>query len=422
MKQMIIFVMVISLTVTVGSTQAQEIRLLGHCDLGAAYGITVSGDYAYIAGVDGLYVISVVNSENPEEVGYCDTPGGAFGVAVSGDYAYVADTDCGLRIISIFDPENPEEAGYYDTPGIAAGVTVSGDYAYVADARSGLRVISVFDPENPEEVGYYDTDGEAQDVTVSGDYAYLAEGGVWNGETFVGSGLRIFDISDPEEPSELGHISGPSIDVTVSDDYAYVSTGRFLRVISVSDPENPEGVGYIRIPDMSRGVAVSGNYCYIGASVADEPNGLRVISVANPEYPEEVVFYITGGDAFNVFISDDLAYIADGRNGLLILDISDFMDSVEDDCPIANEYYLSQAYPNPFNPVTTLSYGLPVPTEVSVIVCDVSGRLVTTLVSGHQTVGQHNIVWNAQSIPTGVYLVKMEADAFSAVQKVVLVK
>ncbi|MDI6756244.1 MAG: hypothetical protein QME78_17875 [Thermodesulfobacteriota bacterium] len=79
-------------------------------------------------------------------VGYYDTPGYAYGVAVSGNYAYVADGGSGLRIINISDPATPTEAGFYDTPGYAMGVAVSGDYAYVADGDAGLRIYQGYGP------------------------------------------------------------------------------------------------------------------------------------------------------------------------------------------------------------------------------------------------------------------------------------
>ena len=49
----------------------------------------------------------------------------AYGVAVSGNYAYVADYGAGLRVVDVSNPANPVEVGYYDTPDCAIGVAVS---------------------------------------------------------------------------------------------------------------------------------------------------------------------------------------------------------------------------------------------------------------------------------------------------------
>ena len=58
----------------------------------------------------------------PTVTGFYDTLGVAWGVAISGNYAYVAIRDRGLRIINVADPAHPREAGFHDTPGLALGV------------------------------------------------------------------------------------------------------------------------------------------------------------------------------------------------------------------------------------------------------------------------------------------------------------
>ena len=90
---------------------------------------------------------------------------------------------------------------------------------------------------------------------------------------------------------------------------------------------------------------------------------------------------------------------------------------------VPDVYSLSQNFPNPFNSITKLSFGLPENSEVSISVFDISGRLVTTLVNGQLTAGNHVIAWNAQGKAAGLYLVKMETlGGFTAVRKVVLTK
>jgi len=90
----------------------------------------------------------ISNTRPPQKssVYYVDTTGIAFGVYVSGDYAYVADGNTGLAIISISNPTNPGTLVYEPTSGLARDVYVSGDYAYVADGTSGLAIISISDP------------------------------------------------------------------------------------------------------------------------------------------------------------------------------------------------------------------------------------------------------------------------------------
>ena len=89
---------------------------------------------------------------------------------------------------------------------------------------------------------------------------------------------------------------------------------------------------------------------------------------------------------------------------------------------IPDQYYLSQNYPNPFNSTTVLPYGLPETTRLSISIFDISGRIVESLVNGDIEAGYHSVSWDASTVATGVYLVKMESGSFSSVRKVILVR
>jgi len=86
------------------------------------------------------------------------------------------------------------------------------------------------------------------------------------------------------------------------------------------------------------------------------------------------------------------------------------------------EYALIAAYPNPFNPITKITYGLPENTEIQITVFDMSGTQIATLINSFQIAGYHTISWNASSYPSGVYLIRMDSGEFTQTQKVVLVK
>ena len=86
------------------------------------------------------------------------------------------------------------------------------------------------------------------------------------------------------------------------------------------------------------------------------------------------------------------------------------------------EVSLSPAYPNPFNPSTSLSYTVPQDGNVKLSVYDISGRLVENLVSSYQEAGSYNAVWNAANISSGVYFVRLSASSEMLTQKVMLIK
>jgi len=76
---------------------------------------------------------------------------------------------------------------------------------------------------------------------------------------------------------------------------------------------------------------------------------------------------------------------------------------------IVQEFNLSQNYPNPFNPSTFINYDLPIKSDVKLIIYDVLGRKVKTLVNKNQQVGNHKVTFNASGLASGVYYYKLQA-------------
>jgi len=92
----------------------------------------------------------------------------------------------------------------------------------------------------------------------------------------------------------------------------------------------------------------------------------------------------------------------------------------EDDFP--KSFSLGQNYPNPFNPVTTFAFSLPTESDVSIILYDVNGRVVRTLVDGEMEPGFHQTVLLATGLPSGVYFARMVAGRFTETRKITLLK
>ena len=93
------------------------------------------------------------------------------------------------------------------------------------------------------------------------------------------------------------------------------------------------------------------------------------------------------------------------------------------DISIPEEFVLEAAYPNPFNPSTTIRFGVSEDSDINISVYDIQGKLVETLHEGFINKGYHVEVWNAAYYPSGVYMIRMDAsNGFNATQKVVLIK
>ncbi len=89
---------------------------------------------------------------------------------------------------------------------------------------------------------------------------------------------------------------------------------------------------------------------------------------------------------------------------------------------IPTEFFLSEAYPNPFNSTVRLTYGLREATKVSIRIFDIRGRLVANLATGKLHAGFHSVVWDGKTNSSGIYFVRMSTGEFRSVRKVMLVK
>ena len=83
---------------------------------------------------------------------------------------------------------------------------------------------------------------------------------------------------------------------------------------------------------------------------------------------------------------------------------------------------IGEAYPNPFNPVTSFSYNIPEDGMVNVAVYDINGRQVDELVNGFRSAGSYPVVWNANNLSSGVYMIQMHSGNFASAQKIMLIK
>lgn len=89
---------------------------------------------------------------------------------------------------------------------------------------------------------------------------------------------------------------------------------------------------------------------------------------------------------------------------------------------IPAEYALEGSYPNPFNPTATIRFALPEPAHVQLGVYDVLGRRVATLADGAWEAGRHAVRFDAATLPSGLYLYRLEAGPFVATGQMVLAK
>ena len=86
------------------------------------------------------------------------------------------------------------------------------------------------------------------------------------------------------------------------------------------------------------------------------------------------------------------------------------------------EFELGSNYPNPFNPETVIPFAVPEQAHVRIAVYDLLGREVALLLDEARSVGRYELTWHAGRLPTGVYIVRMQAGTTVKVRRVTLLK
>jgi hypothetical protein len=89
---------------------------------------------------------------------------------------------------------------------------------------------------------------------------------------------------------------------------------------------------------------------------------------------------------------------------------------------IPREFTLSQNYPNPFNPTTKIMFALPKSSFTKLVIYDILGMEMATIVNNQLNAGTYEAEWNASKYPSGVYFYRLEAGSFVSTKKMILIK
>lgn len=130
----------------------------------------------------------------------------------------------------------------------------------------------------------------------------------------------------------------------------------------------------------------------------------RVISVLVSPYDGTVI----------VSTDDGSVYVLEGEAASSV--------SNENELEVPMAYGLSQNYPNPFNPETVIGFEVPEASEVRVVVYDMLGRTVRVLHEGMTRTGRHEVTFDAHSLPSGVYMYRMETSSEVITRMMTLMK
>ncbi len=257
----------------------------------------------------GTHFYDISDLSNPEFLStWSETPAGVHNHFLDGDIAYICREfpfdDSALKIVDISDPTDPTLLSEWRVEDVDSDldqptnfihdVYVQDDYAYLAYWDAGTRVLDVSDPENPEEVSSF---GEAPDADEDVEFpsagwverAFLPPGNshyvqpspdgdyvLQGAETFPGAagvenpdnddygGIKVFDVTDFENPEQLTRIDPPDVDAFRTSHNFDVTANRLhtswyaggVRVFDFTDPADPDELASYRTDDTSFWTAV----------------------------------------------------------------------------------------------------------------------------------------------------------------------
>lgn len=259
--------------------------------------IAFSEPYAFIAAEDGFWVLDTTDPQMPMTVAHLHTDSPAVSVVIIGSYAYLALPGYAIHTIDITNPLSPVQMGSYSFTGDIRQLLHAHNRLYVAGGISGLHVLDLSDPLNLSEVGAYVPGYSINAIAIDGNRAYLA--------TDSGT-LPVLDISNAQSIEEIGSYDYPddypgcrsANTVAVKNNIVYhggscggptplAGIHGFIRLVDVSDPENPTEMG--TLPDISlpTWVSVEGTRAY----VKSDSDGLVIYNISDPASPYKIGSY-----------------------------------------------------------------------------------------------------------------------------------
>lgn len=348
----------------------------------------VKNDTLYGAAIygGGVFIADVKNKSSIQEIAHIMYPGaGTHNTWKSdfGKYVFTTDeigsTDKNMKVFDISGPPQQLTPFTADPANIIHNVHGRGNYVYIAHYASGVYVADIHDPSNITNAGGYDTyPGNGGYVGCWGVYPYFPSGRWIASDTQTGLYLFSFSEAIPRTRSTL-------LEPVDGDTVLEGSPIEFIWQ-EVADPlEDPHSFQvHLFGPGLDTLVTTTDTTVILDPSTLLQPG-------------ETYSWHLWIKDQFTAVSSADTMQFVYGGPAT----------GINPEPAIPSAFVLSQNYPNPFNPETSIEYSIPAQGEVTLVVYDVLGRAVASLVNGMQSEGRHTIRFSAADLSSGIYAYRM---------------
>lgn len=319
------------------------------------------------------------------------------GLSLSRGWNLISGISCPVSIADIDDP------GGIITPGTLWGWSDGYEMSETIEPGSGYWINS-----NSEGVVVLSCTGAGESMVVLGDD--MVKTGIIIGEETVGSSFHRLEFISKEGRMQELYFGGKLPVGVIPQRYDL-------------PPVPPQGIFDVRFPD--------------NRYLAEEKYVEILVQATDRHYPLSVGFEAANGNKnvrylLREFQGDEVIgehFIDTGSGPVLVnTGINRFELILYDEEPdLPREFYLMQNFPNPFNPVTTIRYQLPDPSDVQLEIYNMLGQRVRVLVNEVKEAGYHMVEWDGrnnsgQTVPSGIYIYRIQAGDFSAERMMIFLK
>lgn len=304
-------------------------------------------------------------------------------------------------------------------------------------APRDLRVYDISDPYNPVLVNSYVLPPLTRDVVFEEDLAVFYT-------QFPTIGLVTFDLNTLSPLDSLTFVGQSFGNLEISGDKIFMLEGSLsgtnVQIVDASQPDDLQLAGVINVEPVLPGMGFDQPILEMSALgdtlLLGLKDGIVVYDVGDPHNPREIAGRRSGLEVLGMAWEGPLLYMVERGDtefgaGYYVLEYDSTITGFGDKPPtvsLPSDFKLYQNYPNPFNPTTTISWQLPVASQVELTIYNLLGQKIRTLVDGRQPAGFHQVEWDGRDdagrqVASGVYFYRLTTvDGFRQSRKMLLLK
>ena len=319
---------------------ARDVEYLGNIG-GNMHNIVISGTLAYVwqgrslrifdvstVGITGTDKLPFEPMGSTTPISIDGNSSSEIGFGINGDYVFIFSDDGAFYVIDVSDSTNPLPVKYYSFDEIIQRVYVSkyDDYIYAIISDS-LQILDTSDVFNIQVIGtstqtIYGGDGA---IDFADNYVYVADTQY----------LRIFNVSNPNAPQQVGLLEAPSVGepvIRIRENNLYASWGSNLYIFDVSDRTQPTIIGaWLENTNQAYTMVVSNDRLYLGGW---SWYGMTVFDIHDPTQPTKLG---VNGISVTDMVADSQYLYVIGKKDFSIFDLSNVSDDTN--LEVVEEYY-----------------------------------------------------------------------------------